>query len=121
MDEVQIERFDGVLAALRSRADAGATVVLARAPRSAGQWLSVAEASLRGPMQVAVAGEGELVTVARALAPGGAVVVAGEPDSTPLLADRPLRDGAPTAYVCRGFICHTPVSTSAELRDLLAR
>ena len=97
------------------------TVLLARAPRSAGQWLSVAEASLRGPMQVAVAGGGELATVARALAPGGAVVVAGAPDSAPLLADRPLRDGMPTAYVCRGFVCHTPVSTSDELRVLLER
>ncbi|WP_174190167.1 thioredoxin domain-containing protein, partial [Nocardia barduliensis] len=30
-------------------------IVLARAPRSAGQWLTVAEAALRGPLQVAIA------------------------------------------------------------------
>jgi uncharacterized protein YyaL (SSP411 family) len=31
----------------------------------------------------------------------------------PLLQDRPLRDGRPTAYVCEGYVCQAPV-TSAE-------
>ena len=41
------------------------------------------------------------------------MIVAGEPDrpGVPLLADRPLIDGAPTAYVCRGFVCDRPVTT----------
>jgi uncharacterized protein YyaL (SSP411 family) len=36
----------------------------------------------------------------------------GEPDrrGVPLLADRPMRGGAPTAYVCRGFVCDRPVT-----------
>ena len=36
----------------------------------------------------------------------------------PLLADRPLLDGAPTAYVCRGFVCDRPVTA---VDDLLTR
>ena len=41
-------------------------------------------------------------------APGGAVVLAGEPDSVPLLADRPLVDGHPAAYVCHGLRVRPP-------------
>ena len=111
----------GELAAETLRA---ATVVLARAPRSAGHWLTVAEASLRGPMQIAIVdptGTSELVGVARRFAPGGAVIVVGQQDSLPLLADRPLVDGQPAAYVCRGFVCDRPVSAVTELRDLLMR
>ncbi|HEY5853778.1 MAG TPA: thioredoxin domain-containing protein [Aldersonia sp.] len=109
-----------------------AAVVLAKAPRSAGHWLAVAEAAVRGPIQVAVStvpdselpdsepGDSELVHAARIAAPGGAVVVAGPADSTPLLADRPLVDGQAAAYVCRGFVCDRPVTTVEDLRALLA-
>ncbi|MGC0362867.1 uncharacterized protein YyaL (SSP411 family) [Rhodococcus sp. 27YEA15] len=98
---------------------ARATLALERAPRSAGHWLAVAEASLSGPIQVAVVGGGELLDVARRLAPGGAVVVGGEPDSSPLLADRPLVDGEPAAYVCRGFVCERPVTDLVALASAL--
>ena len=44
-------------------------------------------------------------------------------DLTPLLADRPLVDGKPTAYVCRHFACQRPVTEpaalSAQLDDAL--
>ncbi len=99
---------------------ARATLPLERAPRSAGHWLAVAEASLRGPIQVAVVGDGDLLDAARRLTPGGAVIVAGEPDSSPLLADRPLVDGAQAAYVCRGFVCDRPVTDEAGLALALA-
>ena len=36
-----------------------------------------------------------------------------------LLADRPLKDDKPTAYVCQNFTCQAPVTTSEELRSLL--
>ncbi|GGM68822.1 hypothetical protein GCM10012275_44090 [Longimycelium tulufanense] len=100
-------------------------LLAARAPRFAGHWLTAAEAVQHGPLQVAVAGEGpaagELVAAARGAAPGGAVVVAGAPDApgVPLLADRPLVDGQPAAYVCRGYVCHRPVTSVAELRQEL--
>ncbi|RVW02869.1 thioredoxin domain-containing protein [Rhodococcus xishaensis] len=100
-----------------------AAVVLQRAPRSAGHWLAVAEASVRGPLQIAVSEDSldspsELARQARRLAPGGAVVVAGLADSMPLLADRPPIGGAPTAYVCRGFVCDRPVTDLEDLREL---
>jgi uncharacterized protein YyaL (SSP411 family) len=98
-------------------------LLLERAPRSAGHWLAVAEASVRGPIQVAVATNGEtgLLDAARRLAPGGAVVVGGEPGSSPLLADRPLVGGDSAAYVCRGFVCDRPVSTIGDLAEALSR
>ncbi|MCK0089733.1 thioredoxin domain-containing protein [Rhodococcus sp. HNM0563] len=98
-----------------------ASLLLDRAPRSAGHWLTVAEAAVRGPIQVAVAGEGELLRAARREAPGGSIVVGGEPDSSPLLRDRPLVDGEPAAYVCRGFVCDRPVGSVSALREALAR
>ncbi|MGQ4598186.1 DUF255 domain-containing protein [Nocardia sp. R6R-6] len=101
-------------------------IVLARAPRSAGQWLAVAEAALRGPLQVAIATESgsrpmELLTAARLAAPGGSVVLAAAPDAVPLLADRPLVRDAAAAYVCRGSVCDLPVSTPDQLRMALRR
>ncbi|MCA1676421.1 MAG: N-acylglucosamine 2-epimerase, partial [Actinobacteria bacterium] len=98
----------------------------ARAPRAAGHWLAAAEAAQHGPVQVGVVGAAgdpmrhELETLARHSAPGGAVVLAGEPGSpAPLLADRGLVDGRAAAYVCRGFVCDRPVTTPEELRAQL--
>ncbi|WP_280294788.1 thioredoxin domain-containing protein [Nocardia abscessus] len=102
-------------------------IVLARAPRSAGQWLTVAEAALRGPLQVAIATTEsaahptELLVTARLAAPGGSVVLAAAPNTVPLLADRPLVRNAAAAYVCRGSVCDLPVSSPDQLRTALQR
>ena len=97
-------------------------------PRFAGHWLTAAEAALRGPLQVAVVGADAasrepLLAVARDRAPGGTVIVPGRPDEpgVPLLAGRPLLDGAPAGYVCRGFVCDRPVATPEELATALTR
>jgi uncharacterized protein len=88
----------------------------ARVPRFAGHWLSVAEALAAGPLQIAIVGSSvELVKAAIEHAPGGSVVLAGDPDAVPLLADRPLVDGRPAAYVCRGYVCDRPVTEVADL------
>ncbi|WP_433793494.1 thioredoxin domain-containing protein [Actinoplanes sp. CA-252034] len=89
-------------------------------PRFAGYAATVAEAALTGPFEIAVATDDPadpLVEAAHRHAPGGSVIVAGAPDQpgVPLLADRPLTDGAATAYVCRGFVCDRPVTTSDDL------
>ncbi|OLF08939.1 thioredoxin domain-containing protein [Actinophytocola xanthii] len=105
---------------------ARAGVLAQRAPRFGGHWLSVAEALAAGPLQVAVVGEETddrftaLVDAAIRHAPGGAVVQAGAPGATPLLADRPLVDGRPAAYVCHGYVCDRPVTEVADLLAALA-
>jgi uncharacterized protein YyaL (SSP411 family) len=97
------------------------SILLERAPRSAGHWLAVAEAAVRGPLQIAVAcrpskGErSELLAAARRLAPGGAIVVGGETDSSPLLVGRDRVADADAAYVCRGRVCDLPVTRETEL------
>lgn len=101
---------------------AAATPILARLPRSGGHWLAVAEAAVRGPIQIAVACDperSELLSAARRLAPGGAVVVGGAVDSSELLTERDRVDGADAAYVCRGRTCDLPVTTAPELAAAL--
>jgi uncharacterized protein len=115
----------------RELADAAVDAVgtlLSRHSRFAGSWLGVAEAAAHGPLQVAVVaadapGRVRLADTARRHAPGGSVVVAGEPDAegVPLLADRPLVDGGPAAYVCRGFVCDRPRTAAEDLAAALSR
>lgn len=94
-----------------------ATPILARAARSGGHWLTVAEAQVRGPIQVAVAGDpsSDLLTAARRLAPGGALVIGGAVNSSELLRGRDRVDGSDAAYVCRGTVCDLPVTTVGDL------
>lgn len=102
---------------------ASATTVLAKLPRSGGHWLAVAEAAVRGPIQIAVACDphaSELLAAARRLAPGGAVVIGGPAGSSALLAGRDRVDGRDAAYVCRGRVCDLPVVTVAELAAALS-
>ncbi|MEU3414201.1 thioredoxin domain-containing protein [Streptomyces sp. NPDC006658] len=99
-----------------------------RVPRFIGWGLAVAEALLDGPREVAVVGPGPddertaaLYRTALLGAAPGAVVACGIPDSDefPLLAGRTLVDGAPAAYVCRGFVCDLPVTDPQALRTRL--
>ncbi len=101
---------------------ASAAPILARLARSGGHWLAVAEAAVRGPIQIAVAcepGQSGLLAAARMLAPGGAVVVGGVVDSSELLIDRDRVNGAAAAYVCRGRVCDLPVTTAEDLAAAL--
>jgi uncharacterized protein len=102
--------------------------VPARAPQAAGHWLSIAEALAHGPVQIAVIGpagnaaRAALETRARWSAPGGAVVLAGEPGAgDPMLAGRDLVGGVPAAYVCHGFVCDRPVISAEDLHVQLRR
>jgi len=98
--------------------------LLARAPRSAGHWLAVAEAAVRGPLQIAVACDvpgSALLADARRLAPGGAIVVGGAVGSSELLAGRDRVAGADAAYVCRGRVCDLPVTGAEGLAAAFAR
>ncbi|MDX3691046.1 thioredoxin domain-containing protein [Streptomyces europaeiscabiei] len=98
-----------------------------RAPRFIGWGLATAEALLDGPREVAVVGpQGhpgtrELHRAALLGTAPGAVVAVGTTDSDelPLLADRPLVGGEPTAYVCRNFTCDAPTTDVDRLRSTL--
>jgi uncharacterized protein YyaL (SSP411 family) len=102
---------------------ASATQILARLPRSGGHWLAVAEAAVRGPLQIAVACDpstSDLLAAARRLAPGGAIVVGGPVNASELLRQRDRVAGADAAYVCRGRTCDLPVTSAGELAAALA-
>ncbi|WP_319454468.1 MULTISPECIES: thioredoxin domain-containing protein [unclassified Mycobacterium] len=99
------------------------TPILVKAARSGGHWLAVAEAAVRGPLQLAVACDPErsdLLRAARVLAPGGAIVVGGAVDSSELLAGRDRIGGRDAVYVCRGHVCDLPVTTPEELAAALS-
>ena len=111
--------------------------IAARYPRAAGAGLSVAEAILSGPAEIAVVGaldDGRtraLHQTALHAAPPGAVLALGDGSQplgagdaahggVPLLDGRGLVDGAPAVYVCRQFTCQAPVTTPEQLRAVLA-
>jgi uncharacterized protein len=101
--------------------------IASRYPRAAGTGLSVAEALLAGPAEVAIVGPdddprtSDLLRAALHTAPPGAVFALGPGPSAsvPLLAGRGLASGAPAAYVCRNFTCKAPVTSPADLREEL--
>jgi uncharacterized protein len=101
-----------------------------QAPRFAGWGLAVAEAYAAGPVEVAIVGApSDPRTVAlrsaalRTGSPGAAIVVGDPSDAAamdvPLLRERRLVDGAPAAYVCRGFVCRAPTTDPVELAAAL--
>jgi uncharacterized protein YyaL (SSP411 family) len=107
--------------------------IAARYPRAAGAGLSVGEAILAGPAEIAVVGGLDddrtraLHQTALRAAPPGAVLALGDgsqpldsTDGVPLLGGRGLVDGTPAAYVCRQFTCQAPVTTPEQLRAVLA-
>ena len=113
------------LEAGRRAVEAGMALAV-RDPRFGGWTLAIAEALAAGPLQVAIVGDGSngdaLARTARLASSPGLVLVHGEPDTPgiPLLADRPLVEGHPAAYVCRGFVCDRPVTRTEELSQALA-
>ncbi|MFF0159031.1 thioredoxin domain-containing protein [Streptomyces sp. NPDC005263] len=100
-----------------------------RVPRFVGWGLAVGEALLDGPREVAVVGPDLDDDATKALhhtallgtAPGAVVALGSEGSGEfPLLADRPLRDGEPTAYVCRNFTCDAPTTDPDRLSTQLS-
>jgi hypothetical protein len=99
--------------------------LLARYPTAFGNWLCAGDFA-EGPVrEVAILGEPSpardaltaalwegwrprLVAAISQPLPG--------PAAPPLLRDRPLVGGAPTAYVCEGFVCRLPVTGEEEMR-----
>jgi len=103
----------------------------ARWPQAFARGLATADLLATRPVEVAIAGAPDdartvaLVEAARLHAGPYAVIAAGAPDDrrahtvAPLLADRPMRNGLPTAYACSGFTCREPVSDPDALISVL--
>jgi uncharacterized protein YyaL (SSP411 family) len=113
-------------------------VVAPRAPQAAGWSMSVLQFMLDGPRELAVTGTDaaaveELLRAARDAGGPGLVVASqvaangtGDPQSgapgrtrVPLLEGRGPGTEPAVAYLCRGMVCRRPVSTPAELTELL--
>src|SRR5581483_10332755 len=104
-------------------------------PTAFAELLGALERLVAPPVEIAVVGDPAdpattaLVGEVRRRFLPRAVSVSASPgtgaDLTPLLADRPLVGGRPTAYVCEHFACRQPVtdpgSLSAQLDEVLAR
>lgn len=100
-----------------------------RYPTAFARWLGAAEFALSTVKQVAVVGapaQSEtktLLTEIRASWRPNLVTAASAlplpENAPPLLRNRPMRDNKPTAYVCEGFVCKTPVTEAAALQNLL--
>lgn len=98
-----------------------------RYPTAFGNWLSAMDFAIGPVLEVAMVSPGEagqldemlrviwseyrprLVTAASTYPP--------PKGSPPLLQDRPMKDGKPTAYVCENFTCQMPANTTEEMAE----
>ena len=102
----------------------------AKAPEAFGRLLAALDFELGRPVELAVIGPPadprtrRLLDVARArYLPNRLVAAApdGNGRGIPLLADRHVRNGVATAYLCEGFVCQSPTTDPAELEQQLDR
>jgi uncharacterized protein YyaL (SSP411 family) len=101
---------------------------MTRHPIAFGHLLGSADMEINGAVEVALVGDTPspaFKALERAVAgqyvpslvlAGGEV---GKGSRVKLLADRPLVDGKPTAYVCRSYTCERPVTDPDALSDQL--
>ncbi len=105
------------------------TDLAVRYPTSFGRWLCVGDFALAKETQVAIIGDpadkrtvGLIAEVRTKWRPNLVIAVSpaplppGAPD---LLADRPMINGQPTAYMCEGSVCRQPVTQPEDLRAQL--
>jgi hypothetical protein len=100
-----------------------------RYPTAFARWLSAADFAVEKVKQVAILGEaGEdrfqslLKVIHSEYRPNTLVAASTYPPpegAPPLLNDRPLVAGKPSAYVCEGFVCLQPVTEAEGLQQQL--
>ncbi|HSK96957.1 MAG TPA: hypothetical protein VK891_10105, partial [Euzebyales bacterium] len=120
-DQAHVDRAEQPMSAL-----AGAVPQM---PLAFGELLRAVERSLGASTEVAIVGPDDadraaLVAAYHRTWRPSAVLAVGAPDQpapVALLADRPLRDGRPTAYVCHHFTCEQPVTEPEALSAQLER
>ena len=101
--------------------------LLGRAPSATGHWLGALDFYVSLPKEVVIVGpadgeitKGMLGEVGKRYLPNRVVVGVDDPSSpplgnSPLLEQRVMQDGAPTAYVCQHYVCQLPVTTAEAL------
>ena len=100
-----------------------------RHPTAFARWLGAADFALSTVKQVAVVGDPAqsetqalLAEVRASWRPNLVIATSAlplPPSAPPLLAERPMLENQPTAYVCEGFVCKTPVNNAEDLKKLL--
>src|SRR5215212_2891907 len=100
-------------------------IIASEHPTSFGRLLCALDFVVGHPREIAIIGPAdsdETRALRRAVfgrfLPNRVVAGASGPvdgESIPLLQDRPLRDGRPTAYVCEGYVCQAPVTSPEAL------
>jgi uncharacterized protein YyaL (SSP411 family) len=103
----------------------------ARYPTAFGNWLCAMDFALATVHEVAILGpQGDpetdrLISILWEVYRPHLVAASADfpppPGAPPLLNDRPLLEGRPTAYVCRRFVCQRPVNQVEALREQLAQ
>ena len=100
---------------------------LEKLPGAFGRLLCALDFSISRPYEIALVGDPEkddtralLDTIYSRYLPNKVIAGRGpeEPESeipVPLLADRPMRDGKATAYVCEGYACQSPTTDPEKL------
>ena len=107
--------------------------LMSKAPAGTGQWLATLDFYVSTPKEIAIVGplhesatKGLLDTIFGRYLPNKVVVGAdlsfappgnggSYPIDLPLLRDRGMVNGKPTAYVCQNYACQLPVTDSAGL------
>jgi hypothetical protein len=99
---------------------------MARYPMGFGEWLSVASIMLGEPRELALIGDAEELgefkaELNAAYRPDLVVAAAAEnyQGNLALLKQRSKVDGKAAAYLCQQFVCKSPVTDVAELKQLL--
>jgi uncharacterized protein len=97
------------------------TTLLARSPLGVSSMACVIDRALSPSREIAISGARDdartraLVRTVHGAWMPDAVLAWGDADGIELLADRPLVDGAPAAYVCESFACQLPVTDAVGL------
>jgi uncharacterized protein YyaL (SSP411 family) len=99
---------------------------IGRYPQGFGRALSAIEFYMSKVKEIVIIGEkgsGLEKAIFREFLPGKVVVLSenaeADAEFIPLLQDRGMIEGKPTAYVCEDFVCQRPVTTADELKDQL--
>jgi uncharacterized protein YyaL (SSP411 family) len=118
----------------RARAEAvleGLSGGIERLPAAFGRLLAALDFHLSRPREIAIVGDPEspdtraLIEAVYARYLPNKVVAGRSPEDEeaagliPLLAERPMRDGRATAYVCEGYACKNPTTAPEELAGQL--